>query len=160
LTKIIEIPVLITQPRQAALFFGDLDFKQYSAAAGFKYAVYDVSKDLQAYFYLLEDFLESMDLSVYDRIIPKAPFVWMLFEYQNKEFDRLIEKYSKYYSTPFFKTAPHSSGDFQNENDEPNEDLDVLYYDSHIDDPVRQILKLSLDKYQYLDFSANSTFAG
>ena len=148
MTKIIEIPVLITQPRQAALFFSSLDIKQYSEAAGFKYAEFEVSKDLQVYFYLFEDFLERMDLSVYDRIIPKALFVWVLFEYQNKEFERLMEKYLKYYSTPVFKTAPQALNDFPDVSDEPKEDSDVLYYDSEIEDPARQILKLSLDKYQ------------
>ncbi len=158
--KIIEIPVLAVQQFQEELFLDKMNFKEYSDAAGLKYAVYNISEDMQVYFYLIDNFLERQDLSIFDRIIPKASFVWLLFIHQNNEFDSLLKKYTNCYSTPLFKAAPGGSDHSLNMKDEPIEDSDVLYYDSQIKDPVRQVLHLSLKKYQNLDLTANSTFAG
>ena len=158
--NIIEIPVLAAQQRQKELFFGNMTIKEYSNTAGFKYGVYEISEDMHVYFYLIENFLESQDLSVYDRIIPKASFSWLLFDFPNHDVDTLLKKYTKCYSTPLFKVAPGAFDDSLKEKDEPIEDSNVLYYDSQIQDPVRQVLQLSLNKYQNLDLTANSTFAG
>ncbi|MBN2424273.1 MAG: hypothetical protein JXR46_08715 [Calditrichaceae bacterium] len=114
MTEILEIPVisLVSKPESESdfesLIKGEID-RNYE---GFRHIEKTIKDNKSIYFYMLGNAVETDDYSVWDRIIPKAPFCLVLFDWDHTDFDRIITIFKNRYQTPLnFITfsAPPSS---------------------------------------------------
>jgi len=122
------------------LLFDNLTFEAFPGQSALKYASYTVSPQKRIYLYLLENFLDCLDYTIYDRLIPKACFSWLVFERRNALFDTIQKQYAKRYSTPLFPVTRQALDASLTPVNKAEGPMPVIYYDSELPDPLRDAL--------------------
>lgn len=112
--EILEIPVItLVSDAESENDFeevikGDID-RNYD---GFRHIEKVINEGKSIYFYLLENAVEKDDFAVWDRVISKSAFCLVLFDWDHRDFDRVITAYRSRYQTPLifvtFSAPPDS----------------------------------------------------
>ncbi|HID39124.1 MAG TPA: hypothetical protein EYP36_06385 [Calditrichaeota bacterium] len=110
MSYILEIPVVHFLDDLEKDFIRAIPVYSDRSYRGFRHIVYKVNDEDFVYFYLLEKQEDHFVQSVWERIIPKAPFTVFLIEEINNATQELIERYKQKYSTPYFIFRPFPGG--------------------------------------------------
>ncbi len=101
MVKVVEIPVLTASDQVLELLIQDQKVETLDEWPDIRFMRLNLD-DAQAIFYLIQGSFEANDFTIGDLVIPKAPFVWILFEKDDLAFDTVLKKYTTRYLTPFY----------------------------------------------------------
>ena len=148
MSHILEIPVIHLLDDPEKDFINAVSVYSDRSYRGFRHIVYQVDEERFIYFYILDKQEDHFTQSVWERIIPKAPFTVFLFEEKNTFARELIEQYKQKYSTPYFIFIPSADGikkGFQSVDQD-----DAFYFNSLEENGFIKALLDALKKYDQI----------
>lgn len=146
--EILEIPViqlLLDKAKETdfeELIQGELD-RNYD---GFRHIEKMINEKTSVYFYFLENAVDKDDYGVWDRVIPRAPFCLILFDWDHPDIDRVISAYQDRFSTPLIFvsfTAPPNSQKITSQILKEGE-IRVIFAEKKSKDGIQSILSQAI----------------
>ncbi len=148
MSHILEIPVIHLLDDLEKSFICAVPVYSDRSYRGFRHIVYKIDEEKFIYFYLLDKQEDHFIQSVWERIIPKAPFSVFLLEEKNTFAQELIEQYKQKYSTPYFIFFPSPDG--MKKGIQLVEGEEVFYFNPQENNGFIKTLLEALKKYEQI----------
>ncbi len=97
---LLEIPVIALDDREETLFLEESDFTAINETDAFSFCEYTFSANRKVYLYRIKDFLQTTDLSAYDLLLTKVPFILLLIARETDAVRNAIQRLQQRYKTP------------------------------------------------------------
>lgn len=137
--EIIEIPIISVMAEINSRFIPLLKADMEKSYEGFRHFIGEVSSGKTIYYYLLDDTLQTGDYSIWDRIIPRAPFCILVINSPDENFEELYKNYQLRYSTPALLLMPKKADDTGSTQTEWNNEQ-INIFDPEDADGLRKII--------------------
>jgi len=110
--EILEIPFFATEFDHGYEFFREYSFLTENSNSGYRYFSLELSENKHILFYLMEIKDSNANVNLFDRLIPKAPFCFLLLEGETFIVNNFYESYKERYNTPMICLVPQQAKDF------------------------------------------------
>ncbi len=148
---VLEIPILAHLEKLPLGLLEHIPKSSDRNYRGFRHIEYELHPDKESiFFYLLAHFEGLEGYHLWDRIIPRSPFAWLVFDWDEPQIEKLYENYQKRYETPliFITWQPQAEID-PRQSDHPilkANAQNILFYESNDAAAVNQLIARSLHK--------------
>ncbi len=151
---VIEVPVFATDSNLFKPLLGENKNITETKYHDFLFLEFELDKAHEIYFYCMDYIPEKGNISLADKIIPKAPFVFFLVEPDAGSFsetaDNMFSEYIDNYTTPAFviRSAPLSEKEKQpEENLNPDlKGLEIIFTEQENNNFTKHILTEAIKK--------------
>jgi hypothetical protein len=151
---VIEVPFFATDNNLFQLLLGENKNIRETKYHDFLFLEFELDAAHEIYFYCMDYIPEKGNISLTDKIIPKAPFVFFLVEPDAESFsetaENMFSEYVENYTTPAFviRTVPSSEKEKQTEeNLNPDlKGLEIIFTESENQDFTKHILTEAIKK--------------
>ncbi|MBD3226010.1 MAG: hypothetical protein GF313_14885 [Caldithrix sp.] len=149
---ILEIPVLSEREKLTHQLFEGIESDFDRKYRGFRHLECTLNDDetFSVYFYILDHFIGQEAYVLWDRMIPKSPFCWFVYDNEQPEFSEMYNAYINRFRTPLLLVSPESGsipeGPPGNEAENPFSNHVNIQYDPENEAYLRYLISQSIEK--------------
>lgn len=110
--ELLEIPVFTTDLTYAEKFFNEYDLHNPEGNNDYRYCIMEINRDKNVLFHVLNLKENMVNVRLFDRLVPRAPFCMILLEGETFLVNNFYEFYKEKYDSALMCLAPQPPNDF------------------------------------------------